>query len=143
MSYGYLPKNFGIMTFKTFLHASLLHIFATLSEHRLFMTVERNFDKRVNSCIKFPRLLKPHSRQTSVTCRSVSSRRRFACLRSILHFYHCASLFYISCMCLERLQKQSRRKGTTGNRVLRETVKAATVCHANRFILKQWAAAPR
>ncbi len=37
-------------------------------------------------------------------------------------FYHCASLFYISCMCLERLQKQSRRKGTMGNRVLRETV---------------------
>ncbi len=37
------------LTSQLYVKSSLLHIFATLSEHRLFLPVERNFDKRVES----------------------------------------------------------------------------------------------
>lgn len=37
------------LTSQLYVKSSLLHIFATLSEHSLFLSVERNFDKRVES----------------------------------------------------------------------------------------------
>ncbi len=37
------------LTSQLYVKSSLLHIFAALFEHRLFMPVERNFDKRVES----------------------------------------------------------------------------------------------
>ncbi|MCX4323727.1 MAG: AraC family transcriptional regulator [Lachnospiraceae bacterium] len=52
-SFLHIMHVFGQMandlTSQLYVKSSLMHIFATLSEHRLFLPVERNFDKRVES----------------------------------------------------------------------------------------------